>query len=73
MILFGLVMERTNLDREQVDWAPFVYGCIAGAVPWVAIAIQLVLAQSEGDGVPGFVYGIFISLFVLFNGFAVNM
>jgi hypothetical protein len=73
MILFGLVMERANLDREQVDWAPFVYGCIAGAVPWVAIAIQLVLAQSEGDGVPGFVYGIFISLFVLFNGFAVNM
>ena len=73
MIFFGLVMEKANLGRDEVDWTPFVFGCVAGAVPWIAIAIQLALAQSEGDGVPGFVYGIFVSLFVLFNGFAVNM
>jgi hypothetical protein len=73
MILFGLVMERANLDREKVDWSPFIYGCVVGAVPWVGVAVQLAQAQSEGDGVPGFVYGIFVSLFILFNGFAVNM
>jgi len=73
MILFGLVMEKANLGRDEVEWSPFIYGCVAGAVPWIAIAIQLGLAQSEGDGVPGFVYGIFVSLFVLFSGFAVNM
>jgi hypothetical protein len=73
MILFGLVMERANLDRDRVDWSPFIYGCVVGAVPWIAIAVQLALSQNEGDGVPGFVYGIFVSLFILFNGFAVNM
>ena len=73
MILFGLVMERANLGREEVDWSPFIYGCVVGAVPWIAIAVQLALSQNEGDGVPGFVYGIFVSLFILFNGFAVNM
>jgi hypothetical protein len=66
-------MERSNLGRERVDWRPFVYGCIAGAVPWIAIGIQLLVSSTEGDGVPGFVIGIFVSLFVLFNTFAVNM
>jgi hypothetical protein len=73
MILFGLAMERANLGRDEVDWSAFIYGCVVGAVPWIAIAIQLALSQNEGDGVPGFVYGIFVSLFILFNGFAVNM
>lgn len=74
MILFGLVMERVNLGRmEGVDWRPFIFGCVAGAVPWIAIALQFVFSSNEGDGVPGFVYGIFVSLFILFNGFAVNM
>jgi hypothetical protein len=73
MILFGLVMERVNLGREEVNWSPFIYGCLVGAVPWVAIVIQFMLSSSEGDGAPAFVYMIFVSLFVLFNGFAVNM
>jgi hypothetical protein len=73
MILFGLVQERVNLDRDQVDWRPFVYGCAVGAVPWVAITAQLVTSTTEGDGVPGFVVAIFITLFLLFNSFAVNM
>ncbi len=72
MILFGLVMERTNLGRDGVDWSPFVYGCLIGAVPWIGIVIQFILSEGEGS-VPGFVYGIFVSLFILFNGFALNM
>lgn len=73
MILFGLVMERSNLGKRKVDWSPFVWGCVIGAVPWIGIAVQLALSQDNGDGVPGFVFGIFVSLFILFNTFAVNM
>lgn len=75
MILFGWLMETRNTstgkdtDAERVDWSPFVMGCIAGAVPWIAILVYLIGA---GSAVPNFVYGIFVSLFVLFNCFAVN-
>ena len=55
MVFFGLVQERVNLDREGDDWRPFLYGCIIGAVPWVAITAQLVISASEGNAVPGFV------------------
>lgn len=72
MILFGLVMERVNRPGRPVDWRPFVYGSIIGAVPWVAIAIQLGHSTAEAD-VPGFVLAIFVTLFVLFFSFAVNM
>jgi hypothetical protein len=69
MILFGWLMETTNPRRPAHDWSPFVFGCIAGAVPWLAIGIYLVGAGSD---VPGFVYGIFVSIFILFNCFAIN-
>ena len=72
MILFGLVMEQTNVGRDTVDWRPFIYGCVAGAVPWLVIGMQLWVAQ-ENSGIPGFVIGIFVSLFLLFNTFALNM
>lgn len=73
MILFGLAMERVNPPGQPVNWRPFVYGCIAGAFPWIAIGLQLGVAQSKTGSVPPFVYGIFFSLFVLFMSFAVNM
>lgn len=73
MILFGLVMERANPPGQPVNWRPFLYGCLAGAVPWIAIGVQIGVAESETGSVPTFVYGIFFSLFVLFNSFAVNM
>ncbi len=69
MILFGWLMETTNTASERVDWTPFAFGCVAGVVPWAAVVIYLVGA---GGDVPGFVYGIFVSLFLLFNCFAVN-
>lgn len=72
MILFGLLMEQVNGPDRPVTWWPYVFGCLAGIVPWVTIGIALVTSQAEGDGVPGFVYGIFVSLFVLFNCFALN-
>jgi Heliorhodopsin len=72
-ILFGLIMERVNLGREEVRWRPFVYGCVVGAVPWIAIALQIAVSQGETSNVPGFVIAIFVTLLILFNSFAVNM
>jgi heliorhodopsin len=72
MILFGLVMERVNRPGEPVDWRPFLYGSVVGVFPWLAIAVQLGHAESEAD-VPAFVIAIFVTLFVLFFSFAVNM
>ena len=77
MILFGLVMEMRNHDRPErdYDWGPFIAGCIVGIVPWIIITIQVAGAEGQANdgGVPTFVYGIIVSLFVLFNSFAVNM
>jgi hypothetical protein len=69
MILFGWVQERTNPPgRRPADLAPFWFGCVAGAAPWVAITVNLV----GSDDVPTFVYVIFFSLFAFFMSFAVN-
>jgi hypothetical protein len=74
MILFGYMMELHNQTTERMDWTAFIFGCIAGIVPWITIAMYLMGAnQSPDTNVPGFVYGIVFSLFVFFNSFAINM
>lgn len=69
MILFGWLMETTNHQRPATNWTPFVFGCVIGIVPWFAILIYLIGA---GSGVPKFVYGIYVSIFIFFNCFAVT-
>jgi hypothetical protein len=72
MILFGWLQERYE-EPGNGQWLPFVFGCIAGIVPWIAVAIYLLQPGSITPvQPPGFVYGIFISLFALFNIFALN-
>jgi hypothetical protein len=73
MILFGLMMELHNQSTQKTNWISFWFGVIAGAVPWVAIAIYLIGAGAGDGDVPGFVYGIYVSIFLFFNVFAVNM
>ena len=73
MILFGWLMERHNQQRESTDWTAYIFGCLAGIVPWIGIAIYLAGAGGEGGDVPAFVYWIFVSIFAVFNIFAVNM
>jgi hypothetical protein len=76
MIFFGLVMEAVSKPEDKrIYWWPFIFGSIAGAVPWIVIFIQVVYTNQNatGDGIPGFVYGILASLFLFFNSFAVNM
>lgn len=69
MILFGWLQEVMNPPgRRTTTLLPFWFGCVAGAAPWVVITLNLLGA----DTVPGFVYGIFVSLFVFFMSFALN-
>jgi hypothetical protein len=71
MILFGLLQEKYEVPGER-GWLPFIFGCFAGAVPWLIIILLLVRPGYVGDAtVPGFVYGIVVSLFAFFNVFAV--
>ena len=40
MILFGWLQEAANPPgRSSVTMKPFWFGCVAGATPWVAIAL----------------------------------
>lgn len=69
MILFGWLQESANPPGSATrTMKPFWFGCVAGAAPWIAIGFNIVAAEE----VPGFVVGIFVSLFVFFNSFALN-
>jgi len=72
MILFGLLQEKYETPGKGVNWTAYWFGAGAGAIPWIAIALYLV-APGVDASPPGFVYGIFFSLFVFFNCFAVVM
>lgn len=74
MNLMGLVMEVVNSGKKKPSWLSFVIGCILGIVPWIAFGIYVWAANANSlNGVPGFVYGIYISIFIFFNIFAINM
>jgi hypothetical protein len=73
MILFGLMMELHNQTTTRTNWTAFWFGTFAGIVPWIAIFLYLIGSGSGEGGPPGFVYGIFVSIFVFFNVFAINM
>lgn len=73
MIFFGWLMETYNQKTEKVVWTPFIFGCIAGSAPWITIFIRLITASTKSPvGIPNFVIGIFVSLFIFFNIFAIN-
>lgn len=77
MILFGLLQEMfVRPQTGRVNWWPYLFGCFAGAVPWIVIALSVWFSETSSQsagGPPGFVYGIIVSLFLFFNTFSVNM
>jgi hypothetical protein len=74
MNLFGLVMEQINQDRKDINWLPYIFGCIAGIIPWIAIFLHFQGAISSAEvEIPSFVYFVVFSLFAVFNIFALNM
>jgi hypothetical protein len=71
MILFGWLQEKYTTPGNG-DMLPFWFGCIAGIVPWIVVIFNLLHPKGPTQtSVPGFVYGIVISLFILFNCFAI--
>jgi hypothetical protein len=75
MNLFGWSMELANEGRTRVQWLHYLFGCVAGIVPWIVIFVALwTSATAPGAAaIPGFVIAIFVSLFISFNVFAFNM
>jgi len=72
MILFGWLQERYERPGSG-GWLPFGFGCVAGVVPWLAVTVYLLSpGPTSAVSPPGFVYGIFVSLFAFFNVFALN-
>jgi len=71
MILFGWMMELHNQTTKETDWTAFIFGCIAGIAPWLAIGLYL-WSPGSASNPPDFVYWIFFSIFIFFNIFAVN-
>ena len=70
MIFFGAVQER--YERPGGSLWPFWMGCVVGIAPWLAVGVYLWSPGSAAEP-PAFVYAIFVSLFVFFNIFALNM
>lgn len=77
MNMTGLIMETHNARTEELNWLSFNIGTFAGLIPWVAIAIFFWAAETASQGaqgsIPTFVYFIFVSIFLFFNCFAINM
>lgn len=70
MILFGWVMEVHNQTTKKTNWLSFWFGCLAGIIPWIGVSIYLFGTASNP---PIFVYWIYLSMFLFFNCFAINM
>lgn len=73
MILFGWVMEVHNQTTKKTNWTSYIFGSILGIIPWIGIAIYLFGSGGEGAEPPTFVYYIFLSIFIFFDVFALNM
>lgn len=74
MNLMGLVMEITNSKAKKVSWLSFNIGTAAGIIPWLIIAYYFWASATYGSAKPPtFVYWIFVSIFLFFSSFALNM
>jgi hypothetical protein len=72
MNFFGIMMELHNETTKKTNWTSFIYGCIAGIIPWIVIVLYFLGALGSAEP-PGFVYAIIPTIFVFFNIFALNM
>ena len=70
MILFGWLQEKYETPGNG-GWLPFIFGCIAGIVPWLGLLFYVLsIGGPANTSAPAFVYGIVISIFIFFNSFA---
>ena len=52
MNLFGWSMESANQGRAKTQWNHYVFGVVAGIVPWIVITIALWSAATEPGAAP---------------------
>ncbi len=70
MILFGWLQEKYE-NPGSGGWLPFIFGCITGIVPWIAVLFYVFSIGGPSDtSAPAFVYGIVLTIFIFFNSFA---
>jgi hypothetical protein len=70
MILIGWLQEKYEQPGNG-GWVPFIFGCITGIVPWLAVLVYVLSPGGPADAsAPAFVYGIIATIFLLFNSFA---
>jgi hypothetical protein len=70
MILFGWLQEKYETPGNG-GWIPFIFGCIAGIVPWLGLVFYvLAIGGPSNAKAPAFVYAIVLSIFIFFNIFA---
>lgn len=70
MILFGWLQEKYETPGNG-GWLPFIFGCLSGLIPWVALTFYVFSIGGVGETTaPAFVYGIVLTIFIFFNSFA---
>lgn len=70
MILFGWLQEKYE-EPGNGGWIPFIFGCITGIVPWIALAFYVFAIGGVGENqAPTFVYFVVLTIFLFFNSFA---
>jgi hypothetical protein len=74
MNLFGIMMEYHNQYTKKTNWTSFIFGTIAGIIPWIVIVMYFLGSLASSDAKPpAFVYAIIPTIFVFFNIFVINM
>ncbi len=74
MNLMGLMMEVHNQSTTKTNWLSYRIGSLAGIVPWLIIAFYFWASSQYGNAKPPtFVYWIFVTIFLFFSCFALNM
>jgi hypothetical protein len=72
MILFGALQEKYEKPGTK-KLLPFIFGSMVGIVPWFAVMLNtLQPGSTNAEQAPAFVVVIIVSIFVLFNTFALN-
>jgi hypothetical protein len=76
-VMIVLIAQVTGWLQEKYEtpgnggWLPFIFGCITGIVPWVALLFYVFSIGGVGEtSAPAFVYGIVLTIFLFFNSFA---
>lgn len=72
-----------EVSSYKPNWLPFIFGCFAGAIPWIVMGVYFFTSLSRLGDIPELpdrvkdilklVRIIFPALFVFFNLFAINM